>query len=325
MTVNWRFVLSKWWKAALMGLLIAIGIALWPRAQCAVAQTCNGPRDKWCGSGKCCGPTSGVEWYDRNFRCFPNGSYCAHSQVLKSDVVCSGTSDCNVTDWKKVPASLRGRIGNQTAIDAGRCQWVNNDPSTGKCELVSHLVPVTCCNGSSGGGSCTPQYAPPTIDDTYTVDPPNPIVWAQEQPPYGEALGMTLNDIKAHGGQDTTCGTGQRASITSIRVWVTLSQGSIDWIFNDLARRYLNVHLNGQYPQYPEVPPPDHPYRMCQGAQGWNTPDAELDCQFFRPLDPGRYEVHVEACQSDGKCTTKTLPDLVSVWLLESRLLAPEP
>lgn len=32
MNINWRFILSKWWKATLMGLLIAIGIALFPQA-----------------------------------------------------------------------------------------------------------------------------------------------------------------------------------------------------------------------------------------------------------------------------------------------------
>ena len=324
--INWRFVFSKFWQITLTGLLIAIGITLFPQAQCALAQSCNQPKDLWCGSGKCCGPTSGVEWYDRNFSCFPNGSYCAHSQVKRSDVTCSNSNNCNVTDWKSVPSSLQGSIGSQTAINAGRCQWVNNNPSTGKCELVDHLVPVTCCTGSSGsGGGCTPSYAAPTIDDTYTVDPPNPVVWTQEQPPYGEALGMTVNDIQAHGGSDTACQTG-RANITSLTVYLQLRQSSIDWIENELSRRYIGARVKDTYPKYPEWAPPFHKYVQCAwtpGTSGINTADARLDCRFFRPWDPGYYDVVVTACQSDGQCTTKTLPEPISVWLMETRLAPP--
>jgi hypothetical protein len=206
--------------------------------------------------------------------------------------------------------------------------------SVGKCELNStgtecvlktdaNSVLATCCTGASGGGggTCTPSYAPPTIDDTYTVDPPNPIVWSQEQPPYGLALGMTVNDIKAHGGQDTACGTGQ-ARITGITIRLELTQQSIDWILNDLGQRYLNVRIKDTYPKYPERPEVGHAYYPCSFSPltGYNTPNAELDCQFFRPHDPGQYAVIVEACQSDGKCTTKRLPEVIRVWLLESTL-----
>jgi hypothetical protein len=30
--------------------------------------------------------------------------------------------------------------------------------------------------------------------------------------------------------------------------------------------------------------------------------------------------MHVQACQSDGQCTTKVLPEPIKVWLLESTL-----
>lgn len=324
--INWRFVFSKFWQVALMGFLVAVGIALFPQAQCAVAQTCNQPRDLWCGSEKCCGSTSGVEWYDRDFFCSANYSYCAHSQVKRSDVTCSNSNNCNVTDWKSVPPSLRGSIGSQSAINAGRCQWVNNDPTTGKCELVDHWVPVTCCTGSSGsGGGCTPNYAPPSVEDGYTVDPPNPIVWTQEQPPYGYALGMTINGLKVHGGQDTACGRGQ-ARITSLNIYLQLRQSSIDWIEGELARRYIGARVKDTYPKYPEPAPSFHKYDICSrmdGASGIGTANAELNCRFFRPLDPGYYDVVVNVCQSDGKCTSKTLPEPISVWLLETRLMPP--
>lgn len=323
MNINWRFVLSKWWKAALMGLLIAIGIALFPQAQCAVAQTCDAPRDRWCGSGQCCGPTAG---FDVVYGCQKSGSSCIEQMERGISARCENSGDCLVT-WvgkysdRLTKEYISGR-GWVTYWYVGKCEWTS-------CSLnkTANKKEVSCCTGSSGGGGCTPQYAPPTIEDTYTVDPPNPIVWTQEQPPYGLALGMTINDIKAHGGQDTTCGTGQRANITDLRISLELTQESVDWILGELSQRYIGVRIKDTYPKYPERPDPGHAYYSCSFSPmtGYNTPNAELDCQFFRPLDPGKYAVNVTACQSDGKCTTKTLPEPIRVWLLESRLLAPEP
>ncbi len=319
MNINWHFVLSKLWQVTLMGLLIAVGIALFPQAQCAVAQTCNTPRDLWCNNGqpgRCCGSTSGIEYYsspcstgtDRNGQ-----KYCdCSNSVGRSPVTCSNSTNCNVTDWHGAPVNTR--------TYNGVTQFNAKAPSLSgsQCVLVDHWVPATCCSGSSGGGGCTPEYAPPTIEDTYTVDPPNPIVWTQEQPPYGMALGMTVSDIKAHGGADTACGTGQ-ARITNITINLELTQASIDWILGELSQRYIGVEIKDTYPKYPERPDPDHAYYSCSFSPltGANTPDAELDCQFFRPLDPGEYAIHVTACQSDGKCTTKTLPEPVKVWLME--------
>lgn len=317
MNINWRFVLSKWWKAALMGLLIAIGIAMFPQAQCAVAQTCNAPRDRWCGSGQCCGPTAG---FDVVYGCQRlSRSSCKENMERGIGARCENPNDCLVT-WV---AKYSGRLSKEYVPGRG---WVTYW-YVGKCEQTSctlnataNKTEVSCCQGGGGGG-CTPQYAPPTIEDGYTVDPPNPIVWTQEQPPYGLALGMTINDIKAHGGQDTTCGTGQRANITDLRISLELTQESVDWILGELSQRYIGVRIKDTYPKYPEQPDdPFHPYAHCAwtfGTSGINTPDAELDCRFFRPLDPGEYAIHVTACQSDGQCTTKTLPEPVKVWLME--------
>ncbi len=320
MNINWRFVLSKLWKAALMGLLIAVGIALWPQAQCAVAQTCDAPRDRWCGSGKCCGYTSGIEYYKNGCATKTDSKgrpYCDCSNAIgRSPVTCSNSGNCNVTDWHGAPVATGLDKNGVTIFNARKPAIIG-----GVCVLQDHWVQSTCCGG--GGGGCTPQYAPPTIEDGYTVDPPNPIVWSQEQPPYGLALGMTINDIKAHGGVDTTCGTGQRANITSMTINLTLTEKTLNWIFGELAQRYINVHLKGTYPQYPEVADFGHAYSICStgtGLIGYNTPDAELDCRFFRPRDPGEYAIHVTACQSDGQCTTKTLPEPVKVWLMETVL-----
>lgn len=333
MTINWRFILSKWWKATLMGLLIAVGIALFPQAQCAVAQTCVSRRDYWCNNGlpgKCCDPAAGFSAVTNCAGKDPNSDgkidYCQESGPGFTEpevpVRCQNLLNCEVTQVLGSPNRLSG--GYWTV---GKCE-VDTVRNTCIIKSGENSVRATCCTGSSGsGGGCTPSYAPPTIDDTYTVDPPNPIVWTQEQPPYGMALGMTVNDIKAHGGQDTACGTGQ-ANITSITVNLTLTQQSIDWILGELSQRYINVRIKDTYPKYPEIADATHAYAVCSstpGVTGYNTPNAELDCRFFRPLDPGSYAVNVTACQSDGKCTTKTLPEPIRVWLLESRLLAPEP
>jgi hypothetical protein len=136
---------------------------------------------------------------------------------------------------------------------------------------------------------------------------------------------MTVNDIQAHGGSDTACQTG-RANITSLTVYLQLRQSSIDWIENELSRRYIGARVKDTYPKYPEWAPPFHKYVQCAwtpGTSGINTADARLDCRFFRPWDPGYYDVVVTACQSDGQCTTKTLPEPISVWLMETRLAPP--
>lgn len=318
--INWRFIVSKLAQITAMGFLIAVGIALFPQAQCAVAQTCDAPRDRWCGNGQCCGPTAGFEVVSG---CSRRGSVCQEIMTRNIPARCENRSNCEVTWVGSFSSRLKREWDPQTRRYVtkwyvGKCEWSScTTPNTN-----ANAVLATCCTGGGGGG-CTPSYAPPTIDDTYTVDPPNPIVWTQEQPPYGLALGMTLNDIKAHGGQDMTCGTGQRANITNITVSLTLQQASIDWILGELSQRYINVRIKDTYPKYPEAAPFGHQYAVCStgtGVIGAGTPDAELDCRFFRPLDPGKYDVTVTACQSDGKCTTKTLPQPVSVWLMENTL-----
>ena len=329
MNIKWRFILSKGWKITLTGLLIAVGIVLFPQAQCAVAQTCDGPRDKWCGSGKCCGPTNGYSAVTMCLRsapisqpgvCIERGPGFTEPEV---SVRCTNASDCSVNEVLGSPNRLSG---GYWAVGACPKYSVKAGEACGSPDTSKNRVRATCCSGSSGsGGGCTPSYAAPTIDDTYTVDPPNPVVWTQEQPPYGEALGMTVNDIQAHGGSDTACQTG-RANITSLTVYLQLRQSSIDWIENELSRRYIGARVKDTYPKYPEWAPPFHKYVQCAwtpGTSGINTADARLDCRFFRPWDPGYYDVVVTACQSDGQCTTKTLPEPISVWLMETRLAPP--
>lgn len=315
MKINWRFVLRKSWWTSLLGALVAIGITLFPLAQCVLAGTCSEPADKWCGTGKCCGATGAVRVYT---------SCDDKSRYKEYPYNCDPKSgNCNFSNWKGVTPRIPMRTYNgrkQAWVPA--CDWAT------KTFRPSVWVYVDCCStggNNSGSRRCTPQYAAPTIDDTYTVFPPNPVVWTQEQPPYGNALGLTINDIKAHGGTDTSCDTGRQANITSVTINLTLTQKSIDWILNDLGKRYINVTIKDTYPKQPERPDPAHPSYSCSFSplSGAGTANAELDCQFFRPLDPGEYAINVTACQSDGKCTTKTLPQPVKVWLLESTLTLP--
>mgnify|MGYP005854617985 CR=1 FL=1 len=286
MKIDWHFVVSKSWKAALMGLLIAIGIALFPQAQCAVAQTCNAPRDLWCNNGqpgKCCDPTAGfsaVTSCEKQFSHRTGRFYCLERgpgfDQPEIPVRCTNASNCEVTEVLGTPDRLSGGYWS-----VGKCPKyeVSLTESCGEPDTTANPVRATCCLGSSSGGGCTPLYAPPSIEDGYTVDPPNPIVWTQEQPPYGLALGMTINDIKAHGGQDTECGTGQ-ANITDLKMYVQLRQSSIDWIEGELAQRYIGARVKDTYPKYPEWAPDFHKYVSCAGTfgtSGIGTPNAELD------------------------------------------------
>ena len=184
MKINFRFLLSKSWKALLMGVLVAVGIALFPQVQCAIAQTCNSPADRWCGSGKCCSYTGGMR--------VP--ASCTNRNMTKTyPYRCNPEiGNCNVSDWMGYPYQTRTTRDGRTQAKIPECDWKS---ATWLPEKKWPWVYVDCCGG--GGGGCTPQYAPPTIEDGYTVDPPNPIVWTQEQPPYGLALVMTMRSFTA--------------------------------------------------------------------------------------------------------------------------------
>lgn len=325
---NWNFLLSKWWKILAMGTLIAIGIALFPYARCAVAQNCTSQADLWCNWGQpgwCCGPTNGLK---RVITCVDSGSYCAERGAgINAPAVSAhctpSQGHCRITSvdpytYNGVTYSWSVSVaGGKSYWDVGYCS-----KASGTCQRLSRTVEVSCCSGGGSGGGCTPQYARPSIGDTYTVWPPNPIVWGQEKPPFGQGLGMTIGGISVTGGEDTACGTG-KANITSIAVRINLTQASRDWITRELARRYYGAHVKGTYPYLSEFVPAGHPLWGCDYNTGLNTPNATANCHFFRPVDPGRYEVIVTACQSDGQCTTKTMTETVAVWLLDTTLSMP--
>lgn len=297
--------------------------SVWPVAQCALARNCTERRDLWCNNGrpgKCCEYASGFEVV---YMCSQVGNVC--NEVTKTvPVRCTNPGNCQVT--QVLDPDYADRLVKGVWY-VGSCPHYY--PVNGSCGVPNTSTsphPATCCGGRSTGGGgekppCQPQFAPPVVLDGFKSDPPYPLPWGQEQPPYGQALGVTISDIRAQGGQDVACGSGQSASISSLSVALELQPDSISWI-DSLRLKYPGARVKGTYPQSPERPEFSHPAYACSfnPFSGLNTPAAELDCQFFRVLDPGNYNVVVTACQSDGKCTTRTLPIPLTVWLMESSL-----
>ena len=143
MYVNWKFVLSKWWKAIVMGALIAVGIALFPQVQCALAQNCNAPRDLWCGNGRCCDPAAGFSAVTSCVRsapirkpgvCIEKGPGFSEPEI---PVRCSNSNNCEVTEVLGTPNRLSG--GNWAV---GKCPKYRVSPGEG-CG-----VPDTSANSS---------------------------------------------------------------------------------------------------------------------------------------------------------------------------------
>ena len=149
---------------------------------------------------------------------------------------------------------------------------------------------------------CDPYYDPPSILAVLTLDPPYPITLGQDPDDHGvDVSGITAMAGMRH------CPNG-RAQIVSFRVvQVRLAQSSIAWITGELARKYPGAHVKGAYPFTPAFQ-----------VNGLGTPTARLSFH-LAPLDPGYYEVTVQATQSDGQSVTQTLR--VPVYLLESTII----
>lgn len=150
---------------------------------------------------------------------------------------------------------------------------------------------------------CTPSWAPPTISTAFTLDPSYPITLGQDP----EDLGVDVNGILALAGA-SRCPGQPPARITAFSVTeVRLAASSVAWITGDLARKYPGARVKGSYPFTP-------PYQVS----GLGTPSARLSFH-FDPLDPGYYEVHLLAVQSDGQQVTAIVR--VPVYLMESSII----
>lgn len=313
--IEWRQVSGRWWQILLLGLMIALGIFLFPTARCAMGQGCADPADLWCQAGgpnQCCGPTNGflAVLHCTEVRQNRQLVACQVSQTAQVGVRCYNPDDCGVTE---VVDPDYGRLSGGV-WHVGNCDWINN--ATG-CQLNpdANPSPATCCSGPGDPGDpgnpppCEPEYAPPSIGESWSVSPPYPLVWGQDT----DQLGMTIHGITAQGGEDTECGEG-RANITSIDVQFQLTDISIEWITGYLASRYYGAYVKGEYPAAP-IPKSGYPI----GYTGIGTPNAQRDYIYFEPLDPGTYDLLVHVCQSDGKCSNRTIGP-VTVWLLDTTL-----
>lgn len=283
---DWRFLLRKLPQMLAIGLLLAVGFALFPTARCALADC--GPKDQWC-NGDCsqtCGATTGVNLVTG---CVRHPSYC--EEILVTDYTtcwCNNPDNCECTDGS----------GDFPYWDVRACRV-----SGAGCATMSNVEYITCCSG--GPEECAPSYDPPAIStrDVLLI-PPHPLVLGQDP----DQMGVSITGVTAAGGSDTSCGSGQQ-TITSLTVAVRLSDTSIAWINGPLAQRYPGARVKGSYPTLPELT-----------TTGLGTSTA-VTAFHFDPLDPGTYNVTITTTQADGQITTAVLP--VPVSLLDATLSTP--
>lgn len=289
---------------------VAALAAFIPNFQCTVLAQC-GANDLWC-NGDCsiaCQPATSLGYVARS-SCVPNVTYCAQTFIDDQCAVrCSDPNNCNVTDLVG-GGNCAGRLFQRAGFsywNAGECIEDIDEFGAITCtyEYDKGTDRVDCCTGSGsggggGGGKCTPEYAAPTVTLSGVL-PVRPLVIGQDP----DDLGATAN-ILIQGGEDTACHTG-RTNITSITIpTINLSPESIAYIRGELARRYPGAQILGDYPLDAEYPSP-------------TLPDDEISLALhFDPLDPGTYQIVVQAVQEDGQTVDVTLE--VKAWLLDSTL-----
>lgn len=283
----------KWWKLLLLGFLIAIAISLWPSAWCALAQTCDGPKDVWCDPNgtQCCGPTNGLGVL---VGCSRGAyGYCIQDFIADSwGVRCTNEDDCNVTECVTSPKGYGCYLKGDGRWDVGRCSAYPT------CSRQSRTIPVTCCTGDSIKPTPCPKTGPAIANSSLATTPPFPLVLGQDP----EKLGVTITNVTAEAGvHDCKQGT-----ITDLTISVSLSKDSVSWIKGELARKYPGAKVLGTYPFTPDLT-----------ITGLNSSTARASFH-FDPLDPGDYEVTVTAVQDDGQTVVRVFK--VHVALYESTI-----
>lgn len=257
------YLKRSWWKIFALSLLIAIGVALWPTAQCAVGQC--GPREQWCKD-------------DCSMTCAPASRYNQVRTCRRQEPFSPGR--CLAT-WNH-PQYFCPNDGDCSGgtVNTYECTFT-------ACEKVDNYVEVDCC--LNGPPPCTPNFAPPTIDlSNITIIPPYPLTISQDP----DRLGVTIAGVTATGGREIGCNTGQVANITGFFVSARLTPATIQWIEGELRERYPGAYVHGTYPIRPDI-----------FADGLGTPTATLLPIHFENPDPGEYIVEITAYQSDGKAT----------------------
>ncbi len=150
---------------------------------------------------------------------------------------------------------------------------------------------------------CPPAWAPPAISTSLSLNPAHPITIGQDP----EHLGVDVSGLLATGGA-SRCPNQPPANIVRFSITeVRLAASSVAWINGDLARKYPGARVKGSYPFTPQFQ-----------AAGLGSPIARIAFH-LDPLDPGYYEVHLQAVQSDGQQVTAILH--VPVHLMESTII----
>jgi len=160
-------------------------------------------------------------------------------------------------------------------------------------QMHAHAQDCMDCMGGGGGEKpekpddphdpidppCAPYFEAPKIDANLTLLPPYPITLGQDP----DDRGVDVSGITARGGNHH-CPNGGPAMIVAFSlVKVQLAQSSMAWITGELARKYPGAQVKGSYPFTPP----------CQ-VSGLGASQAQL-AFYLAPLDPGYYEVTVQA------------------------------
>lgn len=285
---NLAYVRQSWWKILAMGVLLAIGISLFPTAYCVLADC--GVKDKWC-NGDCsqtCGPTHGLGVVVGCSR----GAYgCVQDWIPDAwGMNCTNSNDCKVTRCASTPPGYGCYLVGDGRWDVGSCSAY---PS---CARVSRVINESCC--LSGGPTPCPKSGPTITTAALQPTPEYPLVLGQDP----DRRGITISGITVTAGEHD-CRTG---TISAVSVSIRLSSASITWINGELARKYPGAHVKGTYPITPVLT-----------TTGLNTATAVTSFH-FEPLDPGDYEVTVTATQDDGQTVVKVFT--VHVALYESTI-----
>lgn len=301
-------------QAIMIGVLIAVAVAIWPQFTCRVFAKC-GPRERFCNTNCTQGCAYASQFRDvavagRRVYDPRRGKYFCDRGTTRMEYVpvrCSDSGSCRVT-WSTHNIKVIHGISYVEKFDQ------TPKSGSGYCQRIGYYKPVTCCLAPSAPAPapapkpapkpkpCKATYGPPSLALSHT--PSHPLVITQDP----DALGVDVT-VTATGGRKTnSCPGASQQTITSITLdGVELAASSVSWIENELAVIYPGAHVKGNYPLHPN-------YTTNGLRRTVATLKFHLD-----PEDPGYYDLHLTVRQGDGQVVTSTLQ--VPVWLFEATII----